>query len=197
MRENNASSERENNMPNEGEDNVRNEGEDSVRNEREDNVPDKREDNVPNEEQIADCRPRRVSHPVLQLILTWLLLLLTALVFIFTVYYAFDTTILIRSSLVSLSPTNTILVIRVLSGVTGFLMIALVTSASERINWMLVARVNGLRMSDFLSLSATTDQLGLLAIVFSRARDLSSSRGWASFRYDFTRARGAQLTYRP
>lgn len=140
------------------------------------------ESNVLTEEEIIDRRPHRAAHPVTQLVLTWLLLLLTAAVFILTVYYAFNTTILTKSRLVSLSPTNTILIIRVLSGVTGFLMIALVASSSERINWMLVARKKGSTMSDFLSLSATTDHLGLLAIIFSKGRNLFTSRGWALLR---------------
>lgn len=140
-----------------------------------------KEINVGQQEE-ADRRPHRVPHPVSQLVLTWFLLLLTAAVFVFTVYYAFNTTIVIKSRLVSLSPGNTILIIRVLSGVTGFLMIALVTSAFERLNWMLVARRKGSKVSDFLSLSATTDHLGLLAIIFSKGKNLFTSRGWALFR---------------
>lgn len=138
--------------------------------------------NVLSEEEIVHRRPHRASYPVTQLVWTWLLLLLTAAVFILTVYYAFNTTIPTQHRLVGLSPANTILIIRVLSGVTGFLMIALVASCSERINWMLVARKKGSTMSDFLSLSAMTDHLGLLAVIFSTGRNLLSSRGWALLR---------------
>ena len=140
------------------------------------------ESNVLSEEEKVHPRPHRAAHPVTQLVLTWLLFLLTASAFILTVYYAFDTTILTKSRLVGLSPTNTILIIRVLSGVTGFLMIALVASCSDRINWMLVAKKKGSRMTDFLSLSATTDHLGLLTIIFSAGKNLFSSRGWAFLR---------------
>lgn len=138
--------------------------------------------NVLSEEELADRRPHRAAHPVTQLVLTWLLLVLTAAVFILTVYYAFNTTIPTKRRLVGLSPANTILIIRVLSGVTGFLMVALVASCSDRIGWMLVARKKGSRMSDFLSLSQATDSLGLLAIIFYTGKNLFSSRGWALLR---------------
>lgn len=138
--------------------------------------------NALSEEEFADRRPGRPSHPITQLKLTWLLLLLTAAVFILTVYYAFNTKIPTQRRLVGLSPANTILIIRVLSGVTGFLMVALVASSSDRISWMLVARKKGSRMSDFLALSATTDHLGLLAIIFFIGKNLYNSRGWALLR---------------
>lgn len=134
------------------------------------------------EEELADRKSHQPSHPVTQLVLTWLLLMLTAAIFILTVYYAFNTTIPTNRRLVGLSPANTILIIRVLSGVTGFLMVALVTSCSDRISWMLVARKKGSRMSDFLALSAATDHLGLLAIIFFIGKNLLRSRGWALLR---------------
>ena len=138
--------------------------------------------NVLSGEELADRKPYQPSHPVTQLVQTWLLLLLTAAIFILTVYYAFNTTIPTKRRLAGLSPANTILIIRVLSGVTGFLMVALVTSCFDRISWMLVARKKGSRMSDFLALSAATDHLGLLAIIFFMGKSLFRSRGWALLR---------------
>lgn len=121
--------------------------------------------------------------PIRQIPLTWTLALLTCAVFTLTVCYASFATVAARSRMISTSWSNTILVLRVLSGITELLMIALLAATFERIQWMLVSRTRGLSLLSFLGLSSGVSVLGLLWLVFMRGARKWSCRSWSIFRY--------------
>jgi hypothetical protein len=124
----------------------------------------------------------RHFRPASQITLTWLLWLLSCLSFSMTVYYAFGTSVLVRSPLVTNSTSNTILVIRTLSALTELLMIGLVAACFERVKWMLVASKIGIPILDFLTLSEGTGAAGFLTISLSRVKSIKSSRIWTLVR---------------
>ena len=124
-------------------------------------------------------RPRgflRHVAPTAQLPFTWILMLFSCAFFILTIYYAFHT------RLFGLNPSNSILIIRVLSGVTTFLISALVVSSFDRGRWMLVRRKKGAKMLDFLTLSSGTGIMGWWTVLFARNGTFISSRVWSFVR---------------
>lgn len=133
---------------------------------------------------VHNYQPRRGRHPFLQLLTTWLLLILATAIFALTVYYAFNTTLFVSNGLINQSPSSTILVIRILSGVSSFLMTALVGKTLERASWMFVARCHGLELVRFLALSGGTGVMGLFKLAFASQKIVIDSRLWAIFRFN-------------
>jgi hypothetical protein len=137
--------------------------------------------------------PRRKNHrgrrffryfkPGSQIPLTWLLWFSSCASFILTVYYAFGTSLLLNSPIVTKSPSNTLLVIRVLSAATELLLVGLVAGCFERLKWMLVTSKNGVSILDFLTLSEGTGPAALFAIAFARVQSIQRSRWWTLVRY--------------
>ena len=96
-----------------------------------------------------------------------------------TVLYAFNTKLFDRNSSKGLSAGNVILIVRVLSGVTSFLMSALVVACFDRVRWMLVARKKGADMLDFLTLAQGTGALAWLSVLFAKGSHMFGTRMWA------------------
>jgi hypothetical protein len=126
----------------------------------------------------------RARHPIFQIPLTWLAAIFSIALFILTVLYAFSTTSLLRFHLSSISPTNTIFVLRILSEATAFCMVGMIDGALERLQWMLISRETGLRFLDYLALNQGTAKWGLVNLIFLSRRKGGhrwSAARWAPF----------------
>ncbi len=128
----------------------------------------------------TDTRSRhRKSHPIYHILWTWLLALLTIALFLLTVVYALGNTEVLDIPSIRLSTSLTILVLRVLSEVTGLCMISLIDGSLERLQWMLAARETGIALPGFMALFVGTGKLGMLNLLF---RGFRGGRRWSLLR---------------
>lgn len=108
---------------------------------------------------IVDESTDRGHHPwrpLRQLWWSWTVAGLAIAAYLLTVCYAFGNTSLRYLSFASLSPTRTLLVLRVLSEVAGLLAGSLVYLCSDRALWMLIARKRGAKLGAFLALTSAS-----------------------------------------
>jgi hypothetical protein len=117
--------------------------------------------------------------PFYQIRWTWLLALATITSFILTVLYAFGNTGILNLPSIRLSISFTVLVLRVLSEVTGLFMVSLIDACLERLQWMLAARDTGFPLPGFLALGSGTGKLGMLNLLL---RGFRGGRRWSLIR---------------
>lgn len=117
--------------------------------------------------------------PIYQIRWTWLLAFITTALFTLTVLYAFGNTDVLKVRSIRLSISLTILVLRVLSEVTGLCMVSLIDGSLERLQWMLAARATGFALPGFLALGSGTGKLGMLNLLF---RGFRGARLWSLLR---------------
>jgi len=97
-----------------------------------------------------------------------------------TAVYSFNTGAASGIRFVYSSPSNTIFVLSVLSGITGLLLGVTIDAAVERLQWMLVVRNQGLSLINFMSLHSSTSFLGLCRLTFGPGLPIASStRAWS------------------
>lgn len=100
-----------------------------------------------------------------------------------TSIYASGTVIASHLHFLYASSSSTIFVLSVLSSFTGLFLSATIASTFEKVQWMLISRQNGLRVSQYLTLQAGTGALGLLTLLLGKGLGWgSSTRGWAAVR---------------
>lgn len=115
--------------------------------------------------------------------LAWTGALLTASLLILTCVYASGISVASRLRFLYSSSSNTIFVLSVLSGLTGMLLGATISATFEKLQWSLISRGEGLRVSKYLSLQAGTGISGLLMLIWGNGVRLqSSTRMWAAGR---------------
>ena len=108
---------------------------------------------------------RKRTAPFRSMLLTWLLMFVTVALFILTVYYALRPILGPHASWVGSSPSHAILLLRILSEGAGLFCAATVASSTECLQWMLVSRKIGLRLSTLLGLQTGTGVKGLLSLM--------------------------------
>jgi hypothetical protein len=119
------------------------------------------------------------SHPARRLLLAWMYALLTLVFIILTAVYASQTTFASRLRFLYTSTSNTIFVLSLLSGITGIFLAGTISATFELLQWLLVARDNGLSFPSFLGLQAGTGITGLIVLSVWRGHSLwTSARIW-------------------
>ena len=115
--------------------------------------------------------------------LAWLTAIITTCLLTLTSLYASDVLVASPLRLIYSSSSNTIFVLSVLSSLTGLLLAATIAMTFEQLQWLLISRDGGLRLSLFLSLQPGTGVMGLLTLMAGKGLGLSSStRFWATVR---------------
>ena len=89
----------------------------------------------------------------------------------------------ILQSILKLSFSSTVTVLRVLQGLTSTLTAAAVARSFEGIQWTLASRDDGLRLLSFLGLSPSTSVIGAAKLVYGR-KEQQSDRAWAALKYE-------------
>jgi len=116
-------------------------------------------------------------------VLTWISPLLTAIFLILTAVYGSHTAVTSRVRFLYSSSSNTIFVLSVFSGLTGLFLTATIASAFEKVQWLLISRRDGLRLSKFFSLQAGTGIIGLFALTAGGGHPFwSTTRLWSATR---------------
>jgi hypothetical protein len=114
--------------------------------------------------------------------LAWAGALLTVGFLILTSVYASDATAASHIRFLYSSSSNTIFVLSVLSSFTGLFLTATIAATFEKVQWLLISRPGGLRLSKYLSLQPGTGLMGLLTLIFGRSR--VATRMWALVRLE-------------
>ena len=115
--------------------------------------------------------------------LAWITAIITTGLLITTSLYASDVRVATSLRLVYSSSSNTIFVLSVLSSLTGLFLAATIAMTFEKVQWLLISRDEGLRLSWFLSWQPGTGVMGLLTLMIGRGLGLTSStRLWATVR---------------
>lgn len=112
--------------------------------------------------------------------LAWTAFLFTVGFLILTLVYASNATAASRILFLYSSSSTTIFVLSILSSITGLFLTATIAAAFERVQWLLVSRPNGLRLSRYLALQPGTGLMGLLTLVFGKSRAVTKM--WAMAR---------------
>jgi hypothetical protein len=139
-------------------------------------------------EEIVDSAPASPQHRSLprsagRQLLAWALAVLTAVFLILTAVYGSQTTAVSHVRFLYNSSSHAIFVLSVLSGLTSLFLGTTIGSAFEKVQWVLVSRKDGLRLSKYLSLQAGTGVMGLLILTVGGGHSiLSSTRLWSATR---------------
>ncbi|KAF2760538.1 hypothetical protein EJ05DRAFT_509064 [Pseudovirgaria hyperparasitica] len=133
--------------------------------------------------------PPRTRNPQAQLLrwvsLSWISSILALVFLALTSIYASSNSFMSKISFIGSSPSNTILVLRVLSEIAGVTLAAAIAGAFEKLQFILVTRrhhTTGFRLTDYLALEAGTGMSGLLAIMVSYGVKHAVTRGWSLLR---------------
>ncbi|PGH18383.1 hypothetical protein AJ79_00450 [Helicocarpus griseus UAMH5409] len=147
----------------------------------------------------APTRPTLGSNSAASRIsISWLSATAALALLILTATYASGSDFITKYRLIGRSPSNVLLIIRVLSELSGLMLIACINASLEKVQWMLVTREQGgddvsednekddrsqkgVCFLDYLSLHQGTGVLGLLKILFFRVPILSA-RAWSAIR---------------
>jgi uncharacterized integral membrane protein len=112
--------------------------------------------------------------------LAWTAFLFTVGFLILTLVYASSATATSHIRFLYNSSSKTIFVLSVLSSITGLFLTATIAATFERVQWLLISRPNGVRLSRYLSLQPGTGLMGLLVLVFGGSRAMTKM--WAVVR---------------
>lgn len=99
-----------------------------------------------------------------QTILAWASAILALSFFLLTVCYASERSSISHLKFVRSSRSNTILVLRILSEAAALFLSATIHSTFEVVQWVLISRPGGIRLSQYLALQSSTGPLGLIAL---------------------------------
>jgi hypothetical protein len=81
------------------------------------------------------------------------------------------------------SSSNTIFILSLLSGISGLLLGATLSSTFELIQWAMLIRTKGLQLLTFLAIHAGTGVFGWVSLIFGRGLPWkSSARSWGAVR---------------
>lgn len=125
----------------------------------------------------------RSLNPTRQLLQAWIVAGLTTILLIMTAVYASQAMVVYRMRFLYSSSSNTIFVLSLLSGLTGFFLAATIAVTFERLQWLLISRRDGFQFTKLLSLHAGTGIPGLLLLATGRGLPLpSTTRLWSAGR---------------
>jgi len=110
----------------------------------------------------------------------WTALLFTIGFMILTLVYASNATAASHIQFLYNSSSKTIFVLSILSSITGLFLTATIAATFERVQWLLISRPNGLRLTRYLTLQPGTGLMGLLTLLFGRSR--AGTKMWAMVR---------------
>ena len=116
--------------------------------------------------------------PLRRMMLSWLLMFFTIVLFILTVYYALRPILGSHASWVGSAPSHAILLLRILSEGAGLFFAATVASSTETLQWLLVSRRKGVNLPTLLGLQPGTGVVGLLSIMVSPKIEFGG-RSWS------------------
>jgi hypothetical protein len=103
---------------------------------------------------------------------TFALLFATIALSVFVMYYAYETLLNVRPTLgaLLLSPSNTVLVITILSQAVTFSFRQLFATLFEAIRWKFACQRKGVEMMTFLGLNTATSLQGVLYLLYEKGR---------------------------
>lgn len=119
------------------------------------------------------------------LLSVWLSALLALALLILTSVYAGNSSLLAGHPSIGRSPSNVLLVLRVLSELAGVMLATTIAGTLEMLQWMLISRQRGkkgMSFTDYLVMNAGTGVPGLLRLAFGRDVPKLSSRFWSMTR---------------
>ena len=119
------------------------------------------------------------------LVTVWLSAFLALTLLILTGIYAGDSSLLAGYRRLGQSPSNVLLVLRVLSELGGLLLAATIAGTFEEVQWMMISRKGqktGMSFTDYLGLQPGTGVAGLLRLAFGLKIPQMSSRMWSVVR---------------
>jgi hypothetical protein len=132
-----------------------------------------------------------VNWPPRRLWIPWSSAFTSSALYILTVLYASQSTILSRVRSVGGSPSHTILVLRVLSELASLSLATTIAAVFEGLQCMLVSRGKqtsgqtdgaGFELSNYLGLDSGTGILGLLGMALGRRVSKITTRSWSIIR---------------
>jgi hypothetical protein len=120
-----------------------------------------------------------------QFLITWLTTLLLGLVVLFTIYFAWNSTLNNPQSpnLIFATPGHTIIALTVLSHITVLLLQTTMGNVFEAVRWSSAGTRKGISSLNFLILSRATGMLGVLYLLLGSG---SGHRLWGLQRYDIS-----------
>jgi hypothetical protein len=115
----------------------------------------------------------RLDGMIRQFTWTWILALLTMVWILFTIYFAYNSSMDQPKAplLIFTNPQNTILTLTILSHVTVLLLEAMTSSALESVRWAFACSKDGISTFSFLGLSRATGILGVLNLLLEGGKD--------------------------
>ncbi|KAK7180879.1 hypothetical protein DPSP01_014430 [Paraphaeosphaeria sporulosa] len=119
------------------------------------------------------------------LLSVWLSAFLALALLILTSVYAGNSSLLAGHRSFGRSPSNVLLVLRVLSELAGVMLATTIAGTLEVLQWMLISREGGkkgMSFTDYLVMNAGTGVPGLLRLAFGRGIPKLSSRFWSMAR---------------
>lgn len=131
-------------------------------------------------------QPKPLKSKLRQYIVVWLLALLSISWTTFTIFFAYNSSMLqpVAPALIPATPQNAILAINIFSQITIFLLGELSVSVFEAIRWSIASSGYGISAFSFIVLSRATSNLGVLRLL-SRFKTKSgkSFRIWGTQRF--------------
>lgn len=116
------------------------------------------------------------------LITVWLSAVCALALVILTSIYAGNSSLLAGHQSIGRSPSNVLLVLRVLSEMAGVMLATTIAGTVEVVQWALISRQGGkkgMSFTDYLILHAGTGVPGLFRLAFGRGVPKISSRFWS------------------
>lgn len=126
--------------------------------------------NIPTEEDngSSQLHGSRLESNTYNFLWTWVLIIVSVAWITFTIYFAYNCTLPNPPSpkLVLSNPSNTLLVLNILSHGAIQLLKELMSSAFEAVRWALASTSSGIPAYTFLGLSRATGPLGVSVLLF-------------------------------
>ena len=137
---------------------------------------------TPNAEEDAVGDELRHKRPTKKLRTSWawLVAVLTLVSLAVTALYA--TQRIGKLKFVTASSSTTILVLRVLSELTGVLLATSIALAFEKVQWLLTVRARGVPLKEYVALQAGTSVCGSLLLAARRSVPKANTRTWSVLR---------------
>lgn len=135
-------------------------------------------------------QPADFQSPIEKQRWTLLLALLTCGVMIFTVFFAYNSSLAvpISTKLIFDTPATSVLVLNIASQVTIFCLAELTICVFEAIRWALACSARGVQGYNFLALSRATNLMGVICLLVGGTTTKQSISGshrlWGSQRYE-------------
>jgi hypothetical protein len=132
---------------------------------------------------LGTLRSNRTHSSLRRKVALWIWPFVAAVFLALTTVYASCPSATSRMGFLSKSSSNIIFVLSALSSLSGVLLGHVINFTFERVMWVLICSDNGLRLSSFLGLQASTGLLGLIALTIGKGHSCCSpTRIWSAVR---------------